>query len=55
MSDTPFGTAFSLNSLSVSQVRSIERLTTIEAQHRFGGGNEAGALLVRTRIGDAGA
>jgi hypothetical protein len=53
-SDTPFGTVFSLKSLSASQVRSIERLTAVEAQHRFGDGNAAGALLVRTRSGDAG-
>jgi hypothetical protein len=53
-SDTPFGTVFSLKSHSASQVRSIERLTAVEAQHRFGDGNAAGALLVRTRSGDAG-
>lgn len=52
-SDTPFGNVFSLKSLSASMIHSIERLSAVEAQHRFGDGNSDGALIVRTRSGDS--
>lgn len=48
-SDTPFGGVSALKSLSASKVRSIERLPAVEAQHRFGDGTAAGALVVRTK------
>jgi hypothetical protein len=52
-SETPFGNVFSLKSLSASRIQSIERLSAVEAQHRFGDGNSDGALLVRTKSGNS--
>lgn len=52
-SETPFGNVFSLKSLSANRVQSIERLSAVEAQHRFGDGNSGGALIVRTKSGSS--
>ena len=52
-SATPFGNVFSLKSLSANTIHTIEWLSSVEAQHRYGNGNAEGALIVRTRGGNS--
>lgn len=47
----PYGSASSLRQIDAAQVESIEYFSDREAQFRFGLGNVAGAILVRTRSG----
>ena len=52
-SRTPLGDISSLKFFSASRIRTIERLSAVESQHRLGDGNPDGAIVVRTRGGNS--
>lgn len=51
---TPYGSSKSLRQIRMTNVVTIRYFDALEAQFKFGLGNVAGAILVRTRPRDAG-